>query len=144
MNPKVKVWVKWMRITQLVLRCLQVICAGGLLAFMIIIRGMDDTTTWCLRIAVSKDNLISSGIMLTICNSPELPFFTPFTQSTTCHGKPLEEPQLLLQVTCYSPRSLMCRFFHFTHIVLCLVGTIKWLKDGAPGRSFFTMKTPNS
>jgi hypothetical protein len=54
MNPKVKVWVKWMRITQLVLRCLQVLCAGGLLAFMIIIRGMDDTTTWILRIAVSR------------------------------------------------------------------------------------------
>ncbi|EPE31087.1 hypothetical protein GLAREA_04054 [Glarea lozoyensis ATCC 20868] len=50
MNPKVKVWVKWTRIIQLVLRCLQVLCAGGLLAFMIIIRGLDDTTTWILRI----------------------------------------------------------------------------------------------
>lgn len=54
MSPSVKVWVKWMRIIQLVLRCLQVLCAGALLAFMIMIRGIDNVTGWIMRIAVSS------------------------------------------------------------------------------------------
>ncbi|KAG9238869.1 hypothetical protein BJ875DRAFT_366999 [Amylocarpus encephaloides] len=51
MSPSVKVWVKWTRILQLVLRILQVLCAGGLLAFMIILRGADNVTAWIMRIA---------------------------------------------------------------------------------------------
>ncbi|CAG8961143.1 hypothetical protein HYFRA_00002686 [Hymenoscyphus fraxineus] len=51
MSPSIKVWVKWMRIIQLVLRCLQILCAGALLAFMIMIRGMDEATGWMMRIA---------------------------------------------------------------------------------------------
>ncbi|KAF4636380.1 hypothetical protein G7Y89_g1688 [Cudoniella acicularis] len=50
MNPSVKKWIKWMRIFQLFLRCLEVLAAGGLLAMMIIIRGVDDVTGWIMRI----------------------------------------------------------------------------------------------
>jgi hypothetical protein len=52
MDPSVKKWVKWMRIIQLVLRCLELLCACGLLAMMILIRGVDTSTGWIMRIVV--------------------------------------------------------------------------------------------
>ena len=50
MNPSVKKWVKWMRIVQLVLRCLELLCAIGLLVLMILIKGVDATAAWIMRI----------------------------------------------------------------------------------------------
>jgi hypothetical protein len=52
MNPSVKTWIKWMRIIQLVLRCFEVLCAGGLLAMAIMIKGMDTNTAWIIRVVV--------------------------------------------------------------------------------------------
>ncbi|PBP22330.1 hypothetical protein BUE80_DR006876 [Diplocarpon rosae] len=51
MKPSVKKWVKWMRIIQLVLRCLELIAALGLLVLMILIKGVDVSTGWIMRIA---------------------------------------------------------------------------------------------
>ncbi|KAK0129158.1 hypothetical protein ONS95_001094 [Cadophora gregata] len=50
MNPSVKKWIKWMRIIQLVLRCLELLTALGLLALMILIKGVDASTGWVMRI----------------------------------------------------------------------------------------------
>ncbi|KAH8656184.1 hypothetical protein BGZ60DRAFT_532498 [Tricladium varicosporioides] len=50
MSPSVKIWIKWARILQLFLRCLELVGAGGLLAMMIMIRGVDDATGWIMRI----------------------------------------------------------------------------------------------
>ncbi|TVY46906.1 hypothetical protein LOCC1_G003386 [Lachnellula occidentalis] len=50
MNPSVKKWVKWMRIFQLVLRCFEILCAIGLLVFLILLRGMDAAAGWIIRI----------------------------------------------------------------------------------------------
>ncbi|KAH7313042.1 hypothetical protein BKA65DRAFT_151054 [Rhexocercosporidium sp. MPI-PUGE-AT-0058] len=50
MNPSVKKWIKWMRIIQLVLRCFQLIAALGLLVLMILIKGVDASTGWVMRI----------------------------------------------------------------------------------------------
>ncbi|TVY39760.1 hypothetical protein LSUB1_G003359, partial [Lachnellula subtilissima] len=50
MNPSVKKWVKWMRIFQLVLRCFEILCAIGLLVFLILLRGMDSAAGWIMRI----------------------------------------------------------------------------------------------
>jgi hypothetical protein len=41
-----------MRIIQLVLRCFEVLCAGGLLAMAIMIKGMDTNTAWIIRVVV--------------------------------------------------------------------------------------------
>ncbi|KAL2061058.1 hypothetical protein VTL71DRAFT_9110 [Oculimacula yallundae] len=50
MNPSVKKWIKWMRIIQLLLRCLELIAALGLLVLMILIKGVDASTGWIMRI----------------------------------------------------------------------------------------------
>ncbi|TVY62858.1 hypothetical protein LSUE1_G006419, partial [Lachnellula suecica] len=50
MNPSVKKWIKWMRIFQLVLRCFEVLAAIGLLVFLIMLRGMETSTGWIMRI----------------------------------------------------------------------------------------------
>ncbi|RDW92026.1 hypothetical protein BP5796_01420 [Coleophoma crateriformis] len=50
MNPSVKTWVKWLRIIQLILRCLEILGACGQLVMMILIRKIDVTTGWILRI----------------------------------------------------------------------------------------------
>ncbi|CZT10275.1 hypothetical protein WAI453_009368 [Rhynchosporium graminicola] len=50
MNPNVKQWIKWMRIVQLILRCLELIAALGLLVLMILIKGVDPSTGWIMRI----------------------------------------------------------------------------------------------
>lgn len=51
-NGSVKAWVKWTRIFQLVLRCFEVLCAVGLLVVLVLIKGMDATTGWVMRIIV--------------------------------------------------------------------------------------------
>lgn len=56
MNPSVKKWIKWMRIIQLVLRCLEILAACGLLVMMILIRNVDNITGWIMRIVVSVVN----------------------------------------------------------------------------------------
>lgn len=53
MNPSAKKWIKWMRIIQLVLRCFELIAALGLLVLMILIKGVDASTGWVMRIVVS-------------------------------------------------------------------------------------------
>lgn len=50
MSPSVKTWIKWMRIIQLVFRCLEILCSVGLLVMMILIRGVDSATGWIMRI----------------------------------------------------------------------------------------------
>jgi hypothetical protein len=52
MNPSIKKWIKWMRIVQLVLRCLEMLCAMGLLVLMILIKGVDVAAGWIMRIVV--------------------------------------------------------------------------------------------
>ena len=52
MNPSVKKWIKWMRIVQLILRCLEMLCAIGLLVLMILIKGVDVAAGWIMRIVV--------------------------------------------------------------------------------------------
>lgn len=54
MNSSVKKWVKWMRIIQLVLRCLEILGACGQLVMMILIRKVDITSGWIMRIVVSE------------------------------------------------------------------------------------------
>ncbi|KAG0649398.1 hypothetical protein D0Z07_4098 [Hyphodiscus hymeniophilus] len=50
MNPSVKKWVKWLRIVQLILRCFELLCAIGLLVLMILLKGVDATAAWIMRI----------------------------------------------------------------------------------------------
>ncbi|KAE9363726.1 hypothetical protein N431DRAFT_497523 [Stipitochalara longipes BDJ] len=50
MSASVKKWVKWMRNVQLVLRCFELLCAVGLLVMLILIKGIDATTGWIMRI----------------------------------------------------------------------------------------------
>lgn len=54
MNSSVKKWVKWIRVVQLVLRSFELIAALGLLILMIMLRGMDATTGWIMRITVCE------------------------------------------------------------------------------------------
>jgi hypothetical protein len=54
MNPKVKKWIKGTRSFQLALRCLEIICSVGLLVLMILIRGIEPTTGWIMRIVVRE------------------------------------------------------------------------------------------
>jgi hypothetical protein len=65
MNPSVKKWIKWMRIAQLVLRSTELLCAGGLLVMMILIRGVDVSTGWIMRVAVSTPQNSCSKKVLT-------------------------------------------------------------------------------
>ena len=52
-----------MRIIQLVLRCFEVLCAGGLLAMAIMLKGMDTNTAWIIRIVVGlSSNGTEAGI----------------------------------------------------------------------------------
>ncbi|KAG9249328.1 hypothetical protein BJ878DRAFT_579589 [Calycina marina] len=50
MRASVKSWIKWARICQLILRCLELIVSCGLLVMMILIRNVDATTGWIMRI----------------------------------------------------------------------------------------------
>ena len=50
MGGSVKIWVKWMRICQLVLRCFEILASIGLLVLMILIRNVDLITGWIMRI----------------------------------------------------------------------------------------------
>lgn len=61
MNPSVKKKIKWTRIVQLVLRCLEVIVSIGLLVIMILIKGVDASTGWIMRIVVRLSTRISKG-----------------------------------------------------------------------------------
>jgi len=69
MNPSVKKWIKWMRIAQLVLRCTELLCASGLLVMVILIRGVDVSTGWIMRVAVSTSQNSCSKVL--IPSSPE-------------------------------------------------------------------------
>jgi hypothetical protein len=62
MSPTVKKWVKWMRIVQLVLRCFELLCAGGLLAMLIPIKGIDISTGWIMRIVVSYSKCFTQDV----------------------------------------------------------------------------------
>jgi hypothetical protein len=57
MSALVKKWVKWMRKVQLVLRCFELLCAVGLLVVLILIKGIDATTGWIMRIVVSNSEI---------------------------------------------------------------------------------------
>jgi hypothetical protein len=57
MSASVKKWVKWMRKVQLVLRCFELLCAVGLLVVLILIKGIDATTGWIMRIVVSNSEI---------------------------------------------------------------------------------------
>ncbi|KAM0325552.1 hypothetical protein ACHAQA_007539 [Verticillium albo-atrum] len=51
LSPRMKGWIKGMRIFQLILRVLQLIGAAGLLTLLILLTGMPTVTGWVLRIA---------------------------------------------------------------------------------------------
>lgn len=67
MKSSVKKWIKWLRIIQLVLRALCMIGAMGLLVVMILLRGMDDSIGWLMRIAVRPKALSTSSLYTDIC-----------------------------------------------------------------------------
>ncbi|RDL35740.1 Uncharacterized protein BP5553_06352 [Venustampulla echinocandica] len=50
MKRSIKKWIKWTRVLQLALRCFELLSAGGLLAMMIMVRGVEDSVGWALRI----------------------------------------------------------------------------------------------
>lgn len=60
MKGSTKKWIKWLRIVQLALRALCLVGGLGLLVVMIILRGMDESIGWLMRIAVSIHNLCLS------------------------------------------------------------------------------------
>jgi hypothetical protein len=62
MSPSVKKWVKWMRNIQLVLRCFELLCGIGLLVMLILIKGIDVTTGWIMRIVVSYSELWKQNV----------------------------------------------------------------------------------
>ena len=53
MSPSVKGRVKWSRMIQLALRCLEMFISFGLLGLMILIKGIDPVEGWVMRVAVS-------------------------------------------------------------------------------------------
>jgi len=113
MDPSVKKWIKWMRIVQLVLRCLELLCSVGLLVMMILIRKVDASTGWILRVVVSCGrNVVHSEKVLTSF-SLALPFSTQSTVSITWEGSLLEEPQHHLRPICYSQLSSTYPLCHF-------------------------------
>ena len=61
MDRLLKKRIKWMRIVQWILRCFELICAIGLLILLILIQGMDTTSGWIMRIAVSTWNFHEKG-----------------------------------------------------------------------------------
>jgi len=50
MNRSIKSWIKWARVLQLVLRCLEFLASTGLLVMMILIRDVDEVTGWIIRV----------------------------------------------------------------------------------------------
>ncbi len=106
MNPSVKKWVKWMRIVQLVLRCFEILCAMGLLVLMILIKGVDVTAGWIMRIVVSFSPACDSVRALKHRSLPSQSC-THSTASITWEGSPPEEHPLLLPPTCSSHPSSM-------------------------------------
>ena len=55
MNPSIKKKVKVTRIVQLILRCIELLGATGLLVTMILVTGIDPVTGWLMRIPVSRE-----------------------------------------------------------------------------------------
>lgn len=90
MNPSIKKWIKWMRIIQLVLRCLELISSVGVLVLMVLIKGVDLAIGWIIRIAVCHSEMQSYGGRLLIqLISLELQFFTQLTVSFIWQGNHL-------------------------------------------------------
>lgn len=59
-----------MRIFQLVLRCFELLCSIGLLVFMILIRGVDASTGWIMRIAPGVAILHTIYGIYHLCRKP--------------------------------------------------------------------------
>lgn len=81
--------MKWMRIIQLVLRCLEILCAIGLLVLMILIKGVDAGTSWIMKIVVGGHTRKEKKLGLT-SPSLELLFSIRSTESTILEGSTLE------------------------------------------------------
>lgn len=114
MNPSVKKWIKWMRIFQLVLRCFEVLCAIGLLVFLILLRGMDSVTGWIMRIVVGYLHIINFPLrQILTFYSPALRYFTLFMVYTIWDENQMEEPQQLQRHICYLPHSSTYLSYHF-------------------------------
>ena len=66
MKPSTKKKVKWIRITQIILRCIELLGAVGLLGMMILITDVEVVTAWLMRIPVSysKQTKQYSGFVL--------------------------------------------------------------------------------
>jgi hypothetical protein len=94
--------VKWMRIIQLVLRCLELLCAVGLLVLMILIRGLDVSTGWIMRIVVRYSrHIMAAKVQILTLISPELLYFTQSTEYIIWEGKLQEDRQHHRRHTCY-------------------------------------------
>lgn len=52
--------VKWTRMFQLVLRCLELVASLGILVIMVMMKGVDSGITWIVRIIVSWKNPVGS------------------------------------------------------------------------------------
>lgn len=108
MNPSVKKWIKWMRLIQLVLRCFELLAALGLLVVMIMIKGLEESTGWIMRIVVSRKNPRRLSKADTIC-SPASQSFTLCMACTILRvgRQDVRLPRRL--TTCSSPRSSTSR-----------------------------------
>ena len=105
MNSSIKKKVKWTRLVQLILRCIELLGAIGLLATMTLMTGIDTLTAWLMRIPVSRKRTISRIILdhrLTLC-SPVLAYSIRFTEYIiwvdALQGGHLLPPRLI----CYLP-----------------------------------------
>lgn len=52
MSPRTKDKVKWVRLTQLFIRILSLLGAGGMLFCVICIKNTDSSTSWIIRVPV--------------------------------------------------------------------------------------------
>lgn len=113
MNPSVKKWIHWMRMIQLVLRCLEIPAAVGILVMAILITGVNTATGWIMRITVSLYSLPQclADHQLTYFSLLS-PSFIPSTEFITWDESHLEGPQHLRHPICCSPHSSMPLSFH--------------------------------
>lgn len=66
MRGSTKTWIKWLRVVQLVLRILELVGALGLLVIMILLRGMEASTGWIMRVAVSLLVSFNNDILMIV------------------------------------------------------------------------------
>jgi hypothetical protein len=110
-----------MRIIQLGFRCLEIICSVGLLVLMILIRNVDVTSGWIMRIVVSLSRNHVRIRMLTSLSLALLPF-TLSMLSIILRESLLDELLLRLHPICSLPPSSIFQSYPSTSSVHWLLG----------------------